>query len=78
MSKISKFTVISISEINSFILLSGILGSEPKKYGNHILDLRRSCKHGQYYNCQIPNYHPSNLATGLSGNFTEILRKLIL
>ena len=24
-----------------------------EKYGNHILDLRRRCKHGQYYNCQI-------------------------
>ena len=24
-----------------------------QKYGNHILDLRRSCKHCQYYNCQI-------------------------
>ena len=29
-----------------------------KKYGNHILDLRRSCKHRQYYNCHIEFIFP--------------------
>ena len=47
-------------------------GLQKQKYGNHILDLRRSCKHGQYYKCQIEFIFPGKSQFPGSHNSQEV------